>query len=90
MRSIMAIATLALFGVLPANAQVTQPAGTVQSKSQCQANFRAADYNGDGWLNRGEILSARSVVPTTLGSRDIISRSDFINTCNQIAKHDTP
>lgn len=90
MRTIITIAAFAALSATPALAQVTKPAGTVATKAQCLANFDAADANNDGMLNSTEIDRSRRVIPTNLGAREEISKTDFVKSCNALAKRDTP
>ncbi len=74
--------TLAL---TPAWAQTQAPgtaSGTAKSAADCQANFKSADKNNDGRLDKGEIEASKIMVPTTLSTVAMVSMQDFVSACS--------
>ena len=78
-----AAALMALIGA-PTMAQVP-PGGTssglVDSAAECQANWKRADVNADGFLGRAEVDAAGALIPTTLLNRDRINQQEFLTAC---------
>jgi hypothetical protein len=66
----------------PAFSQTKTPAGQQKSMADCQANFKAADKDGNGTLSQGEMKSSSKVVPTSLASRNSVTQQDFLTACN--------
>jgi hypothetical protein len=85
MKKLMMISMLAVaVASAPAIAQTAAPkttTGTERSQADCQTNWKSADRNNDGRLDKAEISAAKSVVPTTLASRTTISQADFMRAC---------
>src|SRR5262245_7361504 len=83
---VLAIVAIAL--AVPANAQTSDrdvpPGGLARNDAECLAQFREADENGDGFLNRAEVSESRSLIPTQLSNQDRISRQDFLSACQAI------
>jgi hypothetical protein len=70
----------------PALAQRITPVSNVENRSDCIANFRAADWNGDGALSKEEQQRTPSVIFTSLLNRQVIERGDYLNTCYQYVR----
>jgi hypothetical protein len=76
MRTTIIALTVVGFCVSPAFAQSKTPAGQQTSIADCTGNFKAADRNADGRLNKAEIKGSTKVVPTSLATkRPLHSRS---------------
>lgn len=71
--------------ITPALAQTKAPtpaAGAAKSAAECQANFKSADKNTDGQLDKSEIESSKIMVPTTLSTTAMVSMQDFLSACS--------
>jgi Ca2+-binding EF-hand superfamily protein len=78
LKTISLVLTAALF-VLPAFAQNTKPVAADQK--QCDDQFKAADINNDGVLDRTEIGSAKQTLPASLSNKDRVTRTEFMAVC---------
>ena len=67
-------ATLLAF---PAIAQSTKPVAADQ--------FKAADLNNDGVLDRMEIGNAKQGLPASLANKDRVTRTEFMAVCSKHA-----
>jgi hypothetical protein len=75
---------IAAAGATATLAQTMMPksgAGSERSQADCQANWKTADRNNDGRLDKAEIAAAKAAIPTTLASRTSISQTDFMRAC---------
>ncbi len=79
-RYLLVLPLVAAF-VTPALAQRITPVQGVSTRAECIANFRAADWNGDGVLTQEEQARMPSVIFTSLLNRDVIRRGDYLSTC---------
>jgi hypothetical protein len=79
------IAALMLTGACftPAFAQTKTPVGEVDAQAECQANFKAADKNGNGTLSKAEMDASGKVVPTSLLSQSSVNQAQFMTACNK-------
>jgi hypothetical protein len=77
---------LTLFGLClsPAFAQTKTPVGELDARAECQANFKAADKDGNGTLTRSEIESSEKAVPTALATENSVTMARFMSHCNAI------
>jgi hypothetical protein len=69
----------------PALAQMNAPgsaSGTAKSVADCQVNFKSADKNNDGQLDKAEIDASKIIVPTTLPTTGMVSMQDFVSACS--------
>jgi hypothetical protein len=82
MRKTLIALTVVGFCVSPAFAQTKTPAGQQKSIGDCTANFKAADKNADGRLNKAEIKGSSKVVPTSLATKDSVTQQEFMTACN--------
>lgn len=82
MRKVVVAVMLTGLALSPAFAQTKTPAGQQKSMADCQANFKAADKDGNGTLSQAEMKSSSKVVPTSLASRNTVTQQDFITACN--------
>jgi hypothetical protein len=73
-------ATLLAF---PAIAQSTKPVAADQK--QCADQFKAADLNNDGVLDRTEIGNAKQGLPASLANKDRVPRTEFMAVCSKRA-----
>ncbi len=89
MKTLGLIATIALIAAAaPAFAQTkapaaTTPGGTARSIADCETNFKAADKNNDGTLDRAEIAAAKATMPTSISGLAIVAKADFLSACNR-------
>ncbi|MGE3067350.1 MAG: hypothetical protein AB7K67_17355 [Hyphomicrobiaceae bacterium] len=84
MKKILAALVIVAAAATPALAQ-TKPAGTANTAADCQTNFKTADKNGDGMLSKAEMSANSKIVPTTLGTKDSVSKADFLSACQSTA-----
>ena len=82
MRKVIAALMLTSACFTPAFAQTKTPVGQVDSKAECQSNFKAADKDSNGTLSKAEIDASKQVVPTSLGSMESVSMSQFMLACD--------
>jgi hypothetical protein len=66
---------------LPALAQNTKPVAADQK--QCTDQFKAADINNDGVLDRTEIGNAKQTLPASLSNKDRVTRTEFMAVCSK-------
>jgi hypothetical protein len=70
----------------PAFAQTSAPKATeptVKSQADCQANWKAADKNGDAKLDAAEISMTKELVPIALTGKTSITEQEFLSACGQ-------
>jgi Ca2+-binding EF-hand superfamily protein len=82
LKTISLLLTATVFG-LPAFAQNTQP--TAADQQQGDDQFRAADLNNDGVLDRTKIGSAKQTLPVSLSNKDRVTRTEFMAVCSKKA-----
>jgi hypothetical protein len=80
------VAALAVLLAVPASAQTRNwdvpLGGLARNDAECMAQFRAADQNGDGFLNAREMSDARGLLPTDLSiAGELVSRHEFLSAC---------
>jgi hypothetical protein len=88
-----ALVAAASFGA--ANAQTTPPAGSAtpptattapsaaaKTRAQCDADWKMADKNNDGKLDKAEMDAAKSMVPVSLTSSATVSMQEFVAACS--------
>lgn len=84
MKFLISTAAAALLATSAAMAQMapgTKPAGTATNMAECQANFKAADKNSNGNLDRAEIDGSKALIPIALGTANTISMQEFVTAC---------
>jgi hypothetical protein len=79
----MSLILAATLFALPAIAQNTKPVAADQK--QCADQFKAADLNNDGVLDRTEIGNAKSTLPASLTNKDRVTRTEFMTVCSKNA-----
>jgi hypothetical protein len=67
----------------PATAQQQNITRAAVDQKQCADQFKAADINNDGSLDRTEIGNAQQTLPAALASKDRVSRAEFMTTCSK-------
>lgn len=77
----MILASAAVPAVAQTTPSTTTPAGTAKSQADCQANWKSADKNSDGRLDKAELDASKSLVPTSLSTNTLINEQEFISTC---------
>jgi hypothetical protein len=82
MRKVIAALMLTSACFAPAFAQSKTPVGQVDARAECQANFKAADKNGNGTLSKAEMDASGKVVPTSLLSQNSVTQAQFLTACN--------
>ena len=82
MRKVLTALVLSGFCLSPAFAQTKTPTGKVDATAECQANFKAADKDGNGTLSKAEMSASSKVIPTTLVSQNSVTKAQFITACN--------
>ena len=80
--SSIALVAIAMF-LGPATAQQAKPMAADQK--QCADQFKAADLNNDGVLNRTEIGNAQQTLPASLANKDRVTRAQFMAVCSKNA-----
>jgi Ca2+-binding EF-hand superfamily protein len=69
----------------PAFAQIKDPSSTpkaAKSAAECQENWKAADKNKDGRLEKSEIDAATQMIPASLSTNATISQQEFLSACS--------
>jgi hypothetical protein len=92
---ILATALVAAASFGAANAQTTPPAGSTtppaattapsamtKTRAQCDADWKMADKNNDGKLDKTEMDAAKSMVPASLTSSTTVSMQEFVTACS--------
>jgi len=68
--------------LLPAVLLFVPPAQAADQK-QCADQFKAADLDNDGVLNRTEIGNARQSLPSSLANKERVTRKEFMAVCSK-------
>jgi hypothetical protein len=71
------------FAIAPLGLGVHAAATTNQK--QCTDQFKAADLNNDGVLDRSEMGNARGKIPASLNNKSRITRKEYISACAKVA-----
>lgn len=82
MRKVIAALMLTSACFTPAFAQTKVPVGQVDARAECQANFKAADKDGNGTLSKAEMSAASKAIPTSLVSQNSVTQAQFMTACN--------
>ena len=67
----------------PGLAQDAKPVAADQKR--CADQFKAADLNNDGVLDRTEIGNAKETLPSSLANKDRVTRTEFMAVCSKNA-----
>jgi hypothetical protein len=71
-----------LFAVLTA-AVLTSPAfAQTKSQADCEADWKAADTNGDGKLDATEVEAAKANMPASITAAADVMQADFMTACS--------
>ncbi len=54
-------------------------------QKKCADQFKAADLNNDGVIDRSEMGNARRTIPQSLTNKSRISRKDYVSACGKLA-----
>lgn len=60
-------------------------AALAAGQKQCTDQFKAADLNNDGMLDRSEMGNARGKIPASLNNKSRITRKAYISACAKVA-----
>ena len=61
------------------------PALLAASSKQCTDQFKAADLNNDGVIDRSEMGSARDTIPASLNNKNRITKKEYMSACSKVA-----
>jgi hypothetical protein len=93
---IIAVALVATTSIGGAMAQTTAPSGStttpsattttpsmnVKTRAECETDWKTADKNQDGRLDKAEMDAAKSMMPSTLASSATVSMQEFVTACS--------
>lgn len=82
MLKVLPILLTAVIFALPATAQKAKP---VADQKQCADQFKAADLNNNGVLDRTEIGNSKQTLPASLSNKDRVTRTEFMAVCSKNA-----
>lgn len=54
-------------------------------QKKCADQFKAADLNNDGVIDRSEMGNAQGTIPQSLTNKSRISRKDYMAACGKLA-----
>jgi hypothetical protein len=55
------------------------------NQKKCADQFKTADLNNDGVIDRSEMGNAQTTIPQSLTNKSRISRKDYMSACGKLA-----
>ncbi len=79
--SLLSIGAAAAASTTDTTTGTTSTTGSM-SKADCDANWKLADLNADGSLDKAEMDAAKTMMPSSLVSGSSVLMNDYVTACS--------